>query len=160
LKLDCSDKKLFNEWKTVLMKDIFKKIEEKLKHMRLNKMVLPGIVKNGAKGSEDEIGENKLDSSLEKIDDSFESFDDEKMLNEQFDSNPGTIKERKFSIFKDQPLIESQEEKTGINAEILRFFSTTKKSLPTFYYYKQRNLPLMHFLFSSKRMMEIRRQKD
>ena len=61
LKLDCSDKKLFNEWKTILMKDIFKKIEEKLKHMRLNKMVLPGIVKNGAKGSDEENAENKND---------------------------------------------------------------------------------------------------
>jgi len=50
--------------------------------MRLNKMVLPGIVKNGAKGPEEENTENKNDSSLEKIDDSFESFDDEKMLNE------------------------------------------------------------------------------
>ncbi|CDW76547.1 UNKNOWN [Stylonychia lemnae] len=155
MKLDCSDKKFFNEWKTVLMKDIFKKIEEKLKHMRLNKMVLPGIVKNGAKEGEDE--ENKNSMSLEKIDDSFGSFDDDKMLNEQFDTSPRK-KERHNSIIQ-EPMLEPQEEK-GINADILRFFSTTKKSLPTFYYYKQRNLPLMHFLFSSKRMLEIRKAKD
>jgi len=48
----------------------------------------------------------------------------------------------------------------GINTNALRYFSTTKKSLPTFYYYKKRNLPLLHFLFSSKRMLDIKRQKD
>ena len=48
IKMECSDKKFFNEWKTKLMKEVFIKIEEKLKYMRLNKMALPGIVRQGA----------------------------------------------------------------------------------------------------------------
>eukprot|EP00347_Sterkiella_histriomuscorum_P007067 403350377 len=182
MKLDSSDKKLFNEWKLRMMSEVFKKIEERLKHMRLNKMSLPGIVKNAGQGNttlakqnlqstqniSEEVEGFKITQDQSNQNASMEDTDDSlSFLNEFEDSNNKNTQSKndKFKMNKSKsvaqmPILEKQDDQQGINADILRFFSTTKKSLPTFYYYKQRNLPLMHFLFSSKRMQDIRQAKE
>jgi hypothetical protein len=40
--------------------------------------------------------------------------------------------------------------------EVLKYFSTTKKAVPSFYYYKQRSLPLMNFLFTDDEEDEVK----